>query len=200
MSDDQSPEFKINVDIPIVGFGNKAVSGSWRDKSGASGEITIGTKIKGQHTNPLRIAEEFEESMRKIKTSTTGARDHIETLRKNLANIAIDTQVLELFRQNRIAAGRTNHKRELIRERFPRNLDRAVRSIRRSGFRLGWLRGVRWDWPFVKPEGRPYNWEIDGLPSPSGDSWIWMPFIRTDLQPDPDTHIFAKIDDKYFST
>lgn len=146
----------------------RAVGGTWRGEGGATCDFTVATHRKGRFTNPIAIAEEFEESMNRVKAAVKTTPEEIDELQRKVVNMAIDNQVLEIWRRNRIAAGRTDHKKLLKQESLPRGLERLARSVRRSGYEIGWLRGVRWSFPWWSPPSCvPYDWAVDGLPHPA---------------------------------
>lgn len=97
-----------------------------------------------------------------IKADASRLRRELERTQFRLHSYILDREVLQRYRWLRIQAGHTDHKRELRRERWPRNLERLSRLIRKSGVELGWLwPAPTWPWPTFVPRARPFDHEID---------------------------------------
>lgn len=141
-----------------------AVGGTWHGEGGATCDFTVATKRNGgKLPDPLAMAREFDKQMQKVTDAMNTSEETVTRWSRLIINMAIDQQVRDIFRRTRVEEGATDHKKMLRKESFPCNICRFARTVRRSGVELGWLFGldVRWNWKYVRPEGRPFDWEYD---------------------------------------
>lgn len=152
--------------------------GDWIDlrlEGDTSKAIEFGKSLLKAH----KAASDFERSMQLVSDAVNTTAEDMERMKEKVVNKAIDNEVMELWRKQRIAEGKTDHKKLLKQESLPRNIARMTRAVAKSGYEIGWLRGVRWSFPWWSPPSCvPYDWAIDGLPHPSAKTDIVNVVIR----------------------
>lgn len=146
-----------NLDVQVQIDGS--VGGTWRGENGATCDFIVATEQGKRLTNPLAVARDFEATMQRLTQTLGATKAEIDKLARQVVDTAIDQQVRDIFRRRRVETGNTDHKKMLELERVHRGLT----MMSRAGIELGWLFGldIRWDWEYVRPENRVYDWEFD---------------------------------------
>jgi hypothetical protein len=136
-----------------------AVGGSWSHESGTTADI----RFLPTWAAAMEVSARFEAQMRQIKETAGISPEEMERLKRSIIDMGVDQEALNTYRYLRVQAGHTDHKALLKKERQLRAWQKMARAWRIAGVELGWLFGfgVRWDFKYVKPEWRPFDWDID---------------------------------------